>query len=132
LAALAPDVIVGNGSAAVGPLLQATCALPTVFATVPDPVGAGFVDSLARPGGNATGFTNFEYGIGAKGWNCSKRSRWVRPEWRFPGASFPGRRSPSFRLRAIRRIRVPCAWQTTRVPKRLLSQGRNAGHQHFT
>jgi hypothetical protein len=66
LAALAPDVIVGNGSAAVGPLLQATCALPTVFATVPDPVGAGFVDSLARPGGNATALYQFEYGIGAK------------------------------------------------------------------
>jgi putative ABC transport system substrate-binding protein len=66
LAALAPDVIVGNGSAAVGPLLQATRTVPIVFVTVPDPVGAGFVDSLARPGGNATGFINFEYGIGTK------------------------------------------------------------------
>ena len=66
LAALAPDVIVGNGSAAIGPLLQATRTVPIVFVTVPDPVGAGFVDSLARPGGNATGFINFEYGIGVK------------------------------------------------------------------
>jgi putative ABC transport system substrate-binding protein len=66
LAALRPDVIVANGSAAVGPLLQSTRTVPIVFAIVPDPVGAGFVDSLARPGGNATGFINFEYGISAK------------------------------------------------------------------
>ena len=50
----------------MGPLLQATRSIPIVFAIVPDPVGAGFVDSLARPGGNATGFIVFEYGIGAK------------------------------------------------------------------
>src|SRR5262249_31110764 len=63
---LAPDVIVTTGSATVGPLLQATRTVPIVFAGVPDPVGAGFVESLARPGGNATGFINYEYGIGAK------------------------------------------------------------------
>jgi putative ABC transport system substrate-binding protein len=66
LVALTPDVIVANGSAAAGPLLQATRTVPIVFSIVPDPVGAGFVDSLARPGGNATGFINFEYGISAK------------------------------------------------------------------
>jgi putative tryptophan/tyrosine transport system substrate-binding protein len=66
LVALAPDVIPATGSASVGPLLQATRAVPIVFVVVPDPVAAGFVDSLARPGGNATGFINFEYGIGAK------------------------------------------------------------------
>jgi putative ABC transport system substrate-binding protein len=66
LAALAPDVILANGSAAVAPLLEATRTVPIVFAIVPDPVGAGFVDSLARPGGNATGFTLYEYGISAK------------------------------------------------------------------
>ena len=66
LVALAPDVIVATGSATVGPLLQAARAVPIVFVNVPDPVGAGFVDSLARPGGNVTGFINFEYGIGAK------------------------------------------------------------------
>jgi putative ABC transport system substrate-binding protein len=66
LAALAPDVIVANGSAGVAPSLQATRTVPIVFAIVPDPVGAGFVDSLARPGGNATGFMLFEYGIGGK------------------------------------------------------------------
>ena len=66
LVALAPDVILATGSTAVGPLLQATRTVPIVFAQVPDPVGAGFVESLARPGGNATGFTSFEYGISAK------------------------------------------------------------------
>ena len=66
LVALEPDVILATGSATVGPLLQATRSIPIVFALVPDPVGAGYVNSLARPGGNATGFINFEYGIGAK------------------------------------------------------------------
>jgi putative ABC transport system substrate-binding protein len=66
LAALAPDVILASGNSAVGPLLQATRTVPVVFVVVPDPVGAGFVDSLARPGGNVTGFESFEYGIGGK------------------------------------------------------------------
>jgi putative ABC transport system substrate-binding protein len=66
LVALEPDVILATGSATVGPLLQATRSIPIVFAVVPDPVGAGYVDSLAHPGGNATGFLASEYGIGAK------------------------------------------------------------------
>jgi putative ABC transport system substrate-binding protein len=66
LAAFAPDVIFATGGATVGPLLQVTRAVPTVFVNVIDPVGAGFVDSQARPGGNATGFTSFEYGLGGK------------------------------------------------------------------
>jgi putative ABC transport system substrate-binding protein len=66
LVALTPDVIFAMGSAAVGPLRRVTRAVPIVFVLVPDPVGAGFVDSLARPGGNVTGFTQFEYAIGAK------------------------------------------------------------------
>ena len=66
LAALAPDVIVAHGTSTVGPLLQATRTVPIVFTTVADPVGAGFVDSLARPGGNATGFMTFEYGMAGK------------------------------------------------------------------
>jgi len=66
LIALAPDVILAGGSLAVGPLLQATRTVPIVFTLVPDPVGASFVDSLARPGGNASGFLAFEYGMGAK------------------------------------------------------------------
>ena len=66
LVALASDVIVANGSMSMVPLLQATHSVPIVFVVVPDPVGAGNVDSLARPGGNATGFMSFEYGMGAK------------------------------------------------------------------
>jgi putative ABC transport system substrate-binding protein len=66
LVALAPDVILVSGGSGMGPMLQATRTVPIVFVQVTDPVGAGFVDSLARPGGNATGFTHFEYGISAK------------------------------------------------------------------
>jgi putative tryptophan/tyrosine transport system substrate-binding protein len=66
LVASGPDVIFTVGSAAMAPLRQATRTIPIVFAIVPDPVGAGFVDSLARPGSNSTGFTSFEYSIGAK------------------------------------------------------------------
>src|SRR5262245_61020760 len=66
LAALAPDVILAQGTSSVGPLLQATRAVPIVFVIVVDPVGAGFVASLARPGGNATGFMQFEYSLSAK------------------------------------------------------------------
>ena len=64
--ALAPDVILAHGSPTLGPLLQATRTVPIVFTTVADPVGAGYVDSLARPGGNATGFMNFEYSLSGK------------------------------------------------------------------
>jgi putative tryptophan/tyrosine transport system substrate-binding protein len=66
LAALAPEVILANGTAGVGPLLQATRTVPIVFVQVSDPVGAGYIASLARPGGNATGFTLFEYGTSGK------------------------------------------------------------------
>ena len=66
LVALAPDIIVAPGTAVVGALLQATRTIPIVFPVASDPVGAGLVDSLARPGGNATGFLIFEYGIGGK------------------------------------------------------------------
>ena len=66
LVALAPDVIMSAGSSATGALLQVTRSVPVVFTIVPDPVGAGFVESLARPGGNATGFASFDYGIGGK------------------------------------------------------------------
>jgi putative ABC transport system substrate-binding protein len=71
LVALTPDVILTTGAAGVAPLLQASRTVPVVFVLVPDPVGSGFVDSLARPGGNATGFVQFEYGIRA----CTHKSR---------------------------------------------------------
>jgi len=66
LVALAPDVILAVGSPSTGPLLQASRAIPIVFVLVADPVGAGFVETLARPGGNATGFMLYEYGFGGK------------------------------------------------------------------
>ncbi len=66
LVALAPDVILAHGGSTVGPLLQVTRTVPIVFPVAGDPVGAGFVDSLARPGGNATGFMTFEYSMGGK------------------------------------------------------------------
>jgi putative tryptophan/tyrosine transport system substrate-binding protein len=66
LVALAPDVILAGGTSPGGPLLQATRSVPIVFTIANDPVGAGAVDSLARPGGNATGFMSWEFSIGGK------------------------------------------------------------------
>ena len=66
LVALAPDVVLANTTAALAPLLEASRTVPIVFAAVADPVAAGFVESLARPGGNATGFTVYEYAISGK------------------------------------------------------------------
>ena len=66
LAALAPDVILAHGASTVGALLQVTRTVPIVFPIATDPVAAGFVESLARPGGNATGFMSTEYSIGGK------------------------------------------------------------------
>jgi putative ABC transport system substrate-binding protein len=66
LVALAPDVILAQSSPSIAVLLQATRTVPIVFTLIADPVGAGYVDSLAHPGGNATGFSVFEYSIGGK------------------------------------------------------------------
>jgi ABC-type uncharacterized transport system substrate-binding protein len=66
LVALSPDAVLAHGSTTVGPLLQTTRATPTVFVNVVDPVGGGFVESLARPGGNITGFLAFEYSLSGK------------------------------------------------------------------
>jgi putative ABC transport system substrate-binding protein len=66
LVALAPDVILSIGSTAVAPLQQSTRTIPIVFVNVPDPVGAGFVQSMAHPGGNITGFSSFEYSMSGK------------------------------------------------------------------
>jgi putative tryptophan/tyrosine transport system substrate-binding protein len=66
LVALAPDLILASGGVTMQALLQATRSVPIVFLQVLDPVGAGYVGSLARPGGNVTGFTNFEYGMSGK------------------------------------------------------------------
>jgi putative tryptophan/tyrosine transport system substrate-binding protein len=66
LATLAPEVILASGTASLAPLLEATRIVPIVFVNVADPVGAGFVESLSRPGGNATGFMQFEYSLSGK------------------------------------------------------------------
>ncbi len=66
LVALRPDVILAVGSPSITPLLQASGTVPIVFVNVVDPVGSGYVASLARPGGNITGFTQFEYRISGK------------------------------------------------------------------
>jgi len=66
LVALAPEVILAVGTTTAGLMLQATQTIPVVFVNLADPVGAGFVQSLARPGGNATGFTSFEYSLSGK------------------------------------------------------------------
>ena len=66
LVALAPDVLVASGAVSLAPLLQATHTVPIVFATVTDPVGAGFIESMAHPGGNATGFAASEYTLSGK------------------------------------------------------------------
>src|SRR5262249_54523518 len=66
LAVKAPDIILTGGTSTTAPMLQATRTVPIVFATVVDPVGAGLIDSLVRPGGNATGFLLYEYSLGAK------------------------------------------------------------------
>jgi putative ABC transport system substrate-binding protein len=75
LVSLAPDVILASGGTVVGVLLQATRTVPIVFTQTSDPVGAGYVASLAQPGGNATGFTISEYGVSGKWLELLKRSR---------------------------------------------------------
>jgi putative ABC transport system substrate-binding protein len=101
LVALAPDVILASGTATMAPLLQATRTVPIVFAQVTDPVGAGFVDSLARPGGNATGFVLFEYSISGKWLELLKE---VAPRVG-AGGSHP-RSRPNLRDRPVRRNSV--------------------------
>ena len=80
LVALAPDVIVSTGSFSTGQLLRATRTVPVVFAIVPDPVGSGFVDSLSQPGGNATGFMQFEYGLSGKWLELLRKSHPISRE----------------------------------------------------
>ena len=66
LAALAPDVILATGNSVIGPMLRAAPTIPIVLTQAVDPVGAGFIRSMARPGGNVTGFTQFEYSLAGK------------------------------------------------------------------
>ncbi len=73
--ALVPEVILAAGNVAVAAALQASRSVPIVFVLVPDPVGQGFVDSLARPGETATGFTFTNLAWAGNGWNCSSKWR---------------------------------------------------------
>ena len=98
--ALAPDVILAIGTTTLGPLQQTTRTIPIVFALVADPVGGGFVESLARPGGNATGFTLFEYSISGKWLELLKeiaphvtRAAFIR-DHASPSGDWPVRRPP--------------------------------------
>ena len=153
LAALAPDVLLaGTGTATVAPLLQATRTVPIVFVTVIDPVGAGFVASLARPGGNATGFTHLriqherkmagaaqrdraprDAGGGPSGSGRRLRDRAVR---RCPdrgavigGGVDPGRRARCRRNRARRHgIRERVEWRPDRDGKRIGDRSSQADH----
>ena len=142
LVALAPDVILAHGASAVGPLLQATRTVPIVFPVVADPVGAGFVDSLARPGGNATGFMQFEYSMSGKWLELLKQiapgrdasggpsgsRRWLRhrPVRRHPGrgavvqgGGHPGQCARRRRDRARRRgVRALSEWRPDRDGER--------------
>ena len=77
LVALAPDAILATGNSTVGPLLRLTRTVPIVFPLATDPVASGLVESLARPGGNATGFMSLELASVRNGSNCSKRSHRV-------------------------------------------------------
>jgi len=88
LLSLAPDLILGNGTPVLEALQKQARSVPIGFVGVSDPVSAGFVPRLARPGGNVTGFSNFEYTIGENGWNYSKRRHRAQTAWGF----FCGRR----------------------------------------
>ena len=110
LVALAPEIIVAAGSASMGPLMQISGTVPIVFVGVPDPVGAGYVKSLARPGGNATGFLLFEYSIGGKWLDLLKQ---IAPEVkrvRSPSGSCHFRRARPVRVRSSPR-RHRSAWK---------------------
>jgi putative ABC transport system substrate-binding protein len=82
LAARAPDVILASGNATITPLLEATRQIPVVFDFAADPVGSGYAESLARPGGNATGFMQFKYGLSGK-WVELLLQLAPRNEWLF-------------------------------------------------
>ena len=136
--ALAPDVILAYGTSTVGPLLQATRTVPIVFPGIVDPVGAGLVDSLARPGGNTTGFLLFEYSLSGKWLELLKEiapsvtrvavlrdpaiSAGHRPVWRHPGRSAvvqgggqPGQCARRRRDRGRRRgLRALSEWRSDR------------------
>ena len=108
LVELKPEVILANGTPAVAPLLEATGTIPIVFVSVIDPIGAGFVASLAQPGGNATGFTIYEYSMGGKWLEVLKRSLLILRERLY--SAIPGSR-PGLACSVPLRLWHPrCEW----------------------
>jgi len=100
LVALAPDVILAGGGTAIEVMLKATRTIPIVFALAPDPVGSGFVERLSRPGGNATGFMQFEYNLCGKWLELLRRLRQASHTRRFfaiPLSHRGSASSPSFK-----------------------------------
>src|SRR5262249_11235660 len=128
LVALAPDVILaGSGTTTVAPLLQATRTVPIVFVVVIDPVGAGFVANLARPGGNATGFLMFEYGLSGK---------WLGAQADRAGSQtrgHPSRSHHSLRNRAVRRhsVRSAVARDGSKSDQRTRGRRNRARHRRL-
>src|SRR6516164_3512120 len=97
LVALQPDVIMVTGQLGLEVLMRMTPSVPIVFNSVIDPVGSDYIDSLARPGGNATGFINFDYALAAKWRSCSRRLPQPSREWRFFGILPPQAESANLR-----------------------------------
>jgi putative tryptophan/tyrosine transport system substrate-binding protein len=114
------EVVMAHSSAAVAPLLQESRTLPIVFTLVADPVGAGYVASLARPGGNVTGFTNFEYSIGGKWLELLKEMapNVTRLAVLRESSFRRGRGSSARSRRWRRRTRSSCAPSTCAIPPR--------------
>jgi putative ABC transport system substrate-binding protein len=133
LVALAPDVILASSAPVVEALQQATSTIPIVFVTVTDPVGAGLVTSLARPGGNTTGFSLFEYGISAKWLELLKeieprvtRAAILRDPTVAVGIGQLGAMQSvarsgwnCFRLTSATRVRSSAPWRRSRAPRRM-------------
>jgi putative ABC transport system substrate-binding protein len=98
LVAEMPDVVLAHGASGVGAMLQATRSVPTVFPVLGDPVGAGYVESLARPGGNVTGFMTFEYSMGGKWLELLKQIAPTQRGWQSYATPTPRRGSPTSEL----------------------------------
>ena len=119
---LAPDVIVANGTPALAALRRATSSIPVVFVVVTDPVGAGYVQSLARPGGNVTGFSTFEPEIGSKWLELLREMA--------PGLARAITTSPARKLHTTRTSVARKRLGIQVIIQSAMSTGNEAGHGH--